>query len=95
MSAYMVFVREKTLDPFEMAIYSKNAPASTKGHPVKFLATYGPQEVLEGAAPEGVLIAEFPDVAAARVWYNSAAYQEVREHRMKGADYRVILVEGA
>lgn len=94
MSAYIVFIREKTLDPAEMAIYSKDAPATTKGHPVKFLAAYGPQELLEGAPAEGVLIAEFPDVAAAKEWYNSPAYQDVRKHRVKGAEYRVILVEG-
>jgi uncharacterized protein (DUF1330 family) len=34
-------------------------------------------------------------MAAARAWYNSPAYQEARLHRMKGAQYRMLLVEGS
>src|ERR1700759_1667840 len=65
-----------------------------KGHPVKVLASYGPQQVLEGDAPEGVVIVEFPSTADARAWYDSPAYQEVAQHRFKGARYRAVLVEG-
>jgi DNA replication protein DnaC len=50
-----------------------------EGHSVKFLVAYGPQQVLEGDAPEGVVIVEFPSTAAARAWYDSPAYQQVAQ----------------
>ncbi|MDD4101988.1 MAG: DUF1330 domain-containing protein [Kiritimatiellae bacterium] len=95
MAAYAVFIKEKTLNETEMATYASLAGGTLAGRPVKLLALYGKQEVWEGAAAEGVVILEFPDMAAARDWYESPAYREAREHRFKGADYRAILVEGA
>jgi uncharacterized protein (DUF1330 family) len=35
-----------------------------------------------------------PSKDAARRWYDSAAFQEVRQYRTKGAKYLVILTEG-
>jgi uncharacterized protein (DUF1330 family) len=94
MSVYMVFTREKMLDPQEMATYSQLVPDTLVGHPLKILALYGAQENLEGPANEGTVILEFPSVAAAKAWYDGPAYREVREHRFKGANYRVTLVTG-
>lgn len=91
--AYVVFTREKTLDQAELEIYWKKVAASLEGHPMKVLSGYGPFEVLEGEDTEGVVIAEFPSMAAAKAWYDSPAYREAREHRFKGAVYRGILVE--
>ena len=94
MSAYIVFTREKTLDPAELAIYWEKIGPTFKGHEVKLLASYGRHEVLEGDATEGVVIAEFPSIEAAKAWYDSPAYKAVREHRFKGAIYRGLIVEG-
>jgi uncharacterized protein (DUF1330 family) len=94
MSAYLVFTREKMLDAQEMATYSKEVPATLTGHPVKILALYGAQEDLEGPPTEGTVILEFPTVDAAKAWYDGAPYREVREHRFKGANYRVTLIKG-
>lgn len=94
MPAYAVFIRERTTDPAEMAVYAQTAPATTDGRPVKVHAFYGPQEVLEGPPAEGVVILEFPTLADARSWYDSPAYQAAKVHRLRGAEYRVILVEG-
>jgi uncharacterized protein (DUF1330 family) len=94
MAAYAVFIRETTRNPAEMWIYSEKVGATLSGHPLKVLAAYGKQEVLEGAPAEGVVILEFPSMKAAKTWYDSPAYREVRKHRFQGADYRAILVEG-
>lgn len=91
--AYVVFTREKTLDQAELETYWKKVAASLEGHPMKVLSGYGPYEVLEGDKTEGVVIAEFPSMEAAKAWYYSPAYQAAREHRLKGAVYRGILVE--
>jgi uncharacterized protein (DUF1330 family) len=94
MKGYMVFTREKTTDAAELAVYFEKVSATFEGHEIKVLASYGKHEVLEGDATEGVVIVEFPSVAAAKAWYDSPAYTEVRKHREAGSVYRAILVEG-
>lgn len=94
MSAYLVFTREKTVDAAELAIYKQDVVATLGTFDLKTLVAYGPHEVLEGPAIEGVVIVEFPTVEAAKGWYNSPAYVAAREHRFKGAEYRCVLVEG-
>ncbi|HXQ99802.1 MAG TPA: DUF1330 domain-containing protein [Pseudomonas sp.] len=95
MSAYVIFIRENTLDPAQMQEYANQAPAARTGHDITRLAFYGEFEALEGPSAEGVAILRFPDMGAARAWYHSPAYQQAREHRLKGADYRMLLVEGS
>lgn len=94
MAAYIIFTREKTLDKSELEIYWKKIRATFEGHPIKVLAAYGKQEILEGTAYEGAVIAEFPSIETAKAWYNSPAYQEAAQHRLKGAIYNGLIVEG-
>jgi len=94
MSAYMVFMRTKTIDASELATYGKEVGSTTQGHPMKALAFYGAHEDLEGPATEGTVILEFPSVEAAKAWYNSPAYRQVREHRFKGAESGQRLCKG-
>jgi uncharacterized protein (DUF1330 family) len=94
MSAYAIFTREKTLNQAEMDLYNQQVKATFAGHDIKFLAAYGPFEDLEGAPTEGTVIAEFPTMEAAKAWYDSPAYREVRTHRLNGAIYRATLVQG-
>lgn len=44
--------------------------------------------------PEAVVLLHFPDMAAAKAWYDSPAYHAARQHRFQGADYRFILFDG-
>jgi uncharacterized protein (DUF1330 family) len=94
MAAYMVFTRESTRDAAELETYMQKVGATLTGHPVKVLAVYGRQEVVEGPDVEGVVILEFPTTADAKAWYDSPAYRKVREHRFRGAEYRGVIVEG-
>ncbi len=94
MPAYIVLTREHTHNSEEMQRHSEKAKAAREGHDPQPLAFYGDVEVLEGSDMEGAVILRFPDMAAARAWYQSPAYQEARKHRFLGADYRVFLVEG-
>jgi hypothetical protein len=41
MPAYVIFIRERTLDPSELEAYARAAPPSLAGWPIKFLAAYG------------------------------------------------------
>lgn len=95
MPAYVVFIREKTLDPAQMQQYAQEAPKARAGHDITRLAFYEQHEVLEGPPAEGVAILCFPDMAAARAWYASPAYQHARQHRLQGAQYRMLLVDGS
>lgn len=94
MAAYIVFMREEMHDTAEFARYMEAVPPTLAGHPVKPLALYGSLQMLEGKPIEGVVIAEFPDVAAAMNWYNSPAYQAAVQHRWKAGSYRVFVTEG-
>jgi uncharacterized protein (DUF1330 family) len=94
MSAYLVFTREETIDPSELAIYKEKVVPTLGTFDLKILAAYGPHEVLEGEPTEGVVIVEFPTVELAKAWYTSPAYQAARVHRFKGSKYRCILVQG-
>lgn len=94
MSAYIVFIKEREHDAAAMAEYAGKAGQSLGGHPGKPLAYYGGIETLEGPEAAGCVIVEFPDMDAARAWYHSPAYQDARQHRFQGADYRVVLTQG-
>jgi uncharacterized protein (DUF1330 family) len=94
MSAYVVFVRDRITDPEEFAKYEEAAPAASVGRPVTPLAFYGAIDTLEGPPVDGAVILEYPSVEEARAFYDSTLYQDALQHRLKGAEYRVFIVEG-
>ena len=99
MSAYLIVYRETPVrDPEAIAEYSRrnqeNAASSQSDFGIRPLVVYGQVEGLEGPAPDGVVLLRFPTLEAARSWYNSDAYQEAMQFRLKGADWRVVLAEG-
>ena len=94
METYVVFIRESTRNPSELEAYTPKAQASMAGHPIKVLAAFGRHEVLEGPEVEGAVVLEFPSFEEAKAWYDSPAYREAREYRLRGADDRAVIVEG-
>ncbi len=99
MTAYMIFTREGPVrDEGEMVEYGRlnreNAEEFRTLYKLTPLVVYGALEALEGPAPDGVIILQFPTVKDAKAWYNSPNYQAAIPHRMKAADYRAIIVEG-
>lgn len=93
MAAFIVFTRERTRDPRELAIYAEKAPPGLAGHPITIRAMYGRHEVIEGPDVEGVAILEFPTFEAAKAWYENPIYSQARKHRLNGGDYRAVIVE--
>jgi uncharacterized protein (DUF1330 family) len=56
---------------------------------------HGPRvEVREGTWPGTIVVIEFPGVAEARDWYESAPYQEILPLRTRHIDGDAIIVEG-
>lgn len=94
MPAYIVFTRLHTRNPEEVKLYAEQAPKSLAGHTIKFLAQFDRFEVKEGGGVEGVAILEFRSFAEADAWYESPAYQNASQHRHKGEDYSVVIVDG-
>jgi uncharacterized protein (DUF1330 family) len=95
MTAYLMFLREGPVqDADAMAAYQGHNRANPAPIPAKPLVVYGKIEALEGQAPDGMVVLEFPDAATARAWYDSAEYQAGIPLRQKAANYRAMLVEG-
>ncbi len=95
MRAYVVFVCREIVDQEELNTYWQRLDGTLVGHQARVLIDHSRLRILEGHGPvEGVTVCEFPSKDAARSWYDSAAYRELRQHRKKGAKYLVILAEG-
>ena len=94
MPAYVVFIRESAIHtPKEMEEYQRVSRENPMDPKMKPLAVYGAQVPIEGKAPDGVVILEFPTVEDAKTWYYGP-YQNAAKHRRAAADYRGVIVEG-
>ena len=95
MSAYLVYLCQSVNDRKELETYWDKINSTFEGVDIKLLSAYAAHELLEGDGPvEGAVIAEFPSMDAAKARYNGPAYTEVRQHRLRGAKYIGLLVDG-
>ena len=93
MPVYMVYVCHSVSDRAQLEKYWASIAPTLEGRPVKYLAAYTPFEVLEGENVEGVFVAEWPSMEAAKAWYESPAYKAVRHLRQDNSKYTGVLVE--
>jgi uncharacterized protein (DUF1330 family) len=93
MPVYMVYVCHSVSDRAQLEKYWASIAPTLQGHSVKYLAAYTPFEVLEGENVEGVFVAEWPSMEAAKAWYDSPAYKAIRHLRQDNAKYMGVLVE--
>jgi len=96
MPAYLIVYRESPVrDPAEMEKYqAQTRQMSGTDWKLTPRVIYGDVTPLEGQAPDGVIMLEFPTVEDAKAWYESPAYQAALPHRKKAADFRAIIVQG-
>lgn len=73
--------------------YLEQVERTAKPYGARWLAQ-GDVNVVEGAWPGSVVLMEFPSLAEARNWYNSAEYQKILHLRVDHAISDLILVEG-
>lgn len=95
MPAYVLCIREDAvIDPTALATYSRMNREGSRDPNLTPLIVYGATEALEGDAPDGIVLLQFPTVEAAKAWYNSPQYQAAIPHRKQAADYRVMIIQG-
>ncbi len=94
MPAYFIAVKNGVKDQAEMDVYAEKAGGSMGGHDFALRALYGKIRSTDGPPTEGAVIVEFPTFEAAEAWFDSPAYQDALQHRLKGGDYQTFIVEG-
>jgi uncharacterized protein (DUF1330 family) len=94
MTAY-VLVEIDFTDPSVLEEYKALATIAGERHGATYLARGGATELLEGKEqPKRITLLEFPDMDAARAWYESDEYQAARAVRAGGSVARFIAVDG-
>lgn len=99
MPAYLIVFRETPVhDQAAVAEYSRrnmeSAAEFRDNHGFAPLVAYGRMKPLEGPAPDGIVVAQFPTFADAVAWYESPAYQDALPLRQGAAEWRAVIVEG-
>jgi uncharacterized protein (DUF1330 family) len=95
MPAYVIASVTKAWDRDKLIEYRERNTAAVANHGGRFVARGGRHEVLEGDyAPVRVVIIEFPDLDAARAWYESDEYAPLRELRRSASETDIYVVEG-
>jgi uncharacterized protein (DUF1330 family) len=83
-------------DPEQFKQYAALAPAAVAAAGGEYLARGGRNETLEGDwKPPRLTVLRFPSYEAAKTFYDSAAYQAVRQKRVGATQhFNMVLVEG-
>jgi uncharacterized protein (DUF1330 family) len=94
MAAYLVVDIHRT-NVEQATRYSARSGPSVERHGGRYLARGGETVTLEGDwDPERLVVIEFESVEAARAWYESADYQEIKTLREGAGEWRMVVVEG-
>ena len=78
----------------EIVTYLERIDATLAPHGGRFLVHGGHLTPAEGVWDGDIIVIRFPDVAAAREWYDSPAYREILPLRTRNSDGIAALVEG-
>jgi uncharacterized protein (DUF1330 family) len=94
MAAYVIAETDIT-DAAQYEQYKAASPAAIQAGGGRFLARGGELAVFEGDwQPSRLVILEFEDLAAARDWYQSEVYQQVKKLREGAARLRMVAIQG-
>jgi uncharacterized protein (DUF1330 family) len=92
--AYIV-VETDIRDADQYELYKQASPAAVAAGEGRFIARGGELAVLEGDwQPKRLVLLEFPDLEAAKRFYESPEYQEAKRLREGAADFNMVAVEG-
>ena len=94
MPAYIV-VETDIHDPEQYELYKQATPAAVEAGGGRFIARGGELAILEGDwQPKRLVLLEFPDLEAAKRFYESPSYQEAKRLREGAARFNMVAVEG-
>jgi uncharacterized protein (DUF1330 family) len=94
MPAYVIVETDVT-DPERYEQYKAASPGAIAAGGGDFLVRGGEVAVLEGDwQPSRLVVLEFEDLAAAKRWYESEAYQGAKKLREGAAHLRMVAVQG-
>ena len=94
MPAYVI-IETDISDPEQYERYKEASPEAVASGGGRFVVRGGEHSVLEGDwNPKRLVVLEFPDLEAAKRWYDSPEYVEARKLREGAAKLRMIAVEG-
>ena len=94
MPAYIV-VETDIHDAEQYELYKQASPAAVEAGGGRFIARGGEVVILEGDwQPERLVLLEFPDLEAAKRFYESPEYQDAKRLREGAAGLNMVAVEG-
>jgi uncharacterized protein (DUF1330 family) len=92
--AYVV-VDARSSDPERMAEYRRLSRIAVEKFGGRFLVRGGACQTLEGNwQPQRLVVVEYPDMEAAKKFYDSPEYVAARAARAGVSDFDMLLVEG-
>jgi uncharacterized protein (DUF1330 family) len=95
MPAYVIGDVRDDWDAEALGEYRRRNTDAVARHGGRFIVRGGEMELLEGEwDTRRIIVIEFPDMAAARGWYESEEYAPLRTLRRSASDTNIILVEG-
>ena len=93
MGAFM-FIQANITDPEKFMEYAKRAPTLIAEHGGRYRCMRGAVEQLEGKSDNRkIVVSEWPSMDAARTFWNSPAYEELKKLREGAAEIDVYLCE--
>jgi uncharacterized protein (DUF1330 family) len=94
MAAYAIAQLRQVDQNAEIAEYLMRIDETLSPYEGKFLVHGTTPEVIDGDFPGFVVVIGFPDVASARAWYDSPAYQAILPLRLSNSEGGAVIVEG-
>jgi uncharacterized protein (DUF1330 family) len=96
MPAYVIAAVTDAWDQEKLTAYREGNTKVVAEHGGRFVARGGTHVVLEGEwNPKRLVIIEFPDLDAARGWYESDGYAPLRELRRSASVTDIVVVDGS
>jgi uncharacterized protein (DUF1330 family) len=95
MAAYII-ADVRVSDPEQYQQYQALSPGAIAAAGGRFVVRGGRHETLEGLwQPQRLVILEFPDIAAAKAFYDSELYRAARAARAGATEqFNMVVVEG-
>ena len=94
MPAYIVALVDEVLDPSGLQQYAGGAAALMERFGGRYLvASFSPQTLEGGAAPQVIAVAEFPDAAQVQAFWRAPEYVPLRELRQRSARVHIFLAD--